>query len=362
MKNIRFNLGSINPRDGGPSVSGFAQVLAYERYKNLFRNAPMILDLENNTYDETSIDKNIQVNNWRCLDKPLRGMSFKRLRSLLSNRDELRVSTGSWKFFDLVSCLQLYLNRKLMLVLSPRGCFNSYQLGILKRILLLFYLITAWKTKRLFFHFLSDDEIQTTPKFFMIRLQKYSFTAMNTIDYKSLRNDFDVLQKTDYELGYFGRFIPEKNIEKLIRFAIKLNKTLLLCGPVSNYKKDLQEKYKNSAIMFIQPLYLKDKLRFFRRVKTVVLLSKSEGLPTSLLEAIYCNRSIICTEECNLPFEHELIGKVKLSELNLYSFKSVLQEVNNNIINGSRYDSSFRSNIGRDKFWPSLHKKLMRIE
>jgi glycosyltransferase involved in cell wall biosynthesis len=358
MSLIRFNLGSVDPKDGGPSVSGLAQILQYNTLKRIYDDIPLILELENNHQDIRQLKNMVQVIEWKCFNKPVKGISIKRLCYLLYFNAEIRISTGSWKFFDLLTCLQLFYCKKLKLVISPRGCFNTFQLSLFKKILLRFYILTAKRTGRLSFHFLDHSEILRAPENTRTHLQRYSFIAPNTIDTVALANDFQTLPNNEFDLGYFGRFVEEKNIVQLLEFAKTLKLRILLCGPPNQYKRQLEENYNSENIIFIDPLYGSCKKQFFERVSIVVLLSQSEGIPTSLLEAIYCKRPIICTFECNLPFDHVLIQKIPLKKLDLEYFKSALSNIYYEIDSGKQYLEEFNSALTVNKFWTSLHSHL----
>jgi glycosyltransferase involved in cell wall biosynthesis len=139
-----------------------------------------------------------------------------------------------------------------------------------------------------------------------IPVEKFSAPA------KSTKHSFGISEKT-HVIGFIGRFVEVKGIEYLIKAASLMKEKdvrFLMVG-------DGPQKPQIESL--IRSLGLKEKFIFagFRRdipnvlaaMDTFVISSTSEGLPTSLLEAMAARKACVVTD-IGLPIENRKTGLV----------------------------------------------------
>lgn len=128
------------------------------------------------------------------------------------------------------------------------------------------------------------------------------------------KNDFietDILEKFGIKKGkYFltiGRIDPVKKLDILIKAFIKFNskdKQLVLGGNCDNKYGSYLKELANSNIIFTGPVVGDDKETLLKNCYANCLVSSSEGMPISLLEAIIHSKPCIVTD---IPAIKEII-------------------------------------------------------
>ena len=112
-------------------------------------------------------------------------------------------------------------------------------------------------------------------------------------------------EKSNFFFCMYCRMIKEKGVFEYIEAANKINKTYknitfcLIGNPDSSNPTSISYKYLNSLNFSKFIIYLphqKNILKFILTSKVVVLPSYGEGLPASLLEALYLSKPIITTK------------------------------------------------------------------
>ncbi len=125
----------------------------------------------------------------------------------------------------------------------------------------------------------------------------------NILNRKDLIEEFKTKYniKTDFIIGWAGRFVIEKNLELLFRIIASLKRndiTLVLAGStdVCDYNlSDLENKYK------LKPVYTgflieTEKSIFYSSIDLYISTSKVEGFGVSVLESLLYEKPVISTE------------------------------------------------------------------
>jgi glycosyltransferase involved in cell wall biosynthesis len=109
-------------------------------------------------------------------------------------------------------------------------------------------------------------------------------------------------------LLYIGRITKKKGLEQTISAFNMFNRNsvhkLLIAGPID---PDYEEEFnilmnnKSDSIVVLGPSRGELKSTLFASSRAVILTSKSEGMPMSILEAMAYGKPVIISSQCNLP-------------------------------------------------------------
>jgi glycosyltransferase involved in cell wall biosynthesis len=125
---------------------------------------------------------------------------------------------------------------------------------------------------------------------------------------------------TTCNFTFLGRLHHKKSpYETALAFSSLLPKPsscqLVLAGPDQGEAKRIRElaATSNQDIQVPGPVFGDSKRALLQRTHFFILASKSEGMPTSVIEAMACGCIPIVTRECNLPelLDHELAIEVR---------------------------------------------------
>ncbi|QDQ42892.1 glycosyltransferase [Methylacidiphilum kamchatkense] len=126
---------------------------------------------------------------------------------------------------------------------------------------------------------------------------------------KAIINEI-ILPKNDPVLLFLGRIDAQKGVIEMLQafdYAWRQNPKIhfFVVGPSSGIYgqkayciyQSLQSK---SHIHWLGPVYGKDKWYLFKRADIFITLSKNEGLPIAVVEALGMGKPVIVTRECNI--------------------------------------------------------------
>lgn len=138
--------------------------------------------------------------------------------------------------------------------------------------------------------------------------------GINTDEYDNLpkKNEFKKkygIKNNEKVILYLGRIDKVKGIDFLIRAFFRISKIyndvkLVIIGPdwgfLPNLKFQVTELELNEKVLFIGPLYGKDKLKAYVDSDVYVLPSIYEIFPLTVLEACACEVPVIVTNKCGI--------------------------------------------------------------
>lgn len=121
----------------------------------------------------------------------------------------------------------------------------------------------------------------------------------NPVDLKFIRNKIHSLKKLKENKKYFissGRLVFQKGFDRLIRIFSKLpkNNHLIIMGEgpeLNNLKKITYENNLHTKISFIG--FQKNPWKWYASAKAILITSRWEGMPNSVLEALACGCKVI---------------------------------------------------------------------
>lgn len=111
-----------------------------------------------------------------------------------------------------------------------------------------------------------------------------------------------------------GRLVPEKDYQTLIRSAAEVRKKrpvrLMILGE-GEVRQELEELIKSLGLQqaILLPGFVDNPYPYIRRAAVFVLSSKTEGLPTALIEALACGTPVVATDCPSGPREVLVGGK-----------------------------------------------------
>lgn len=170
-------------------------------------------------------------------------------------------------------------------------------------------------------------------------------TYVNLPPYGSFRKKYGL--KDEKIILYLGRINKIKGIDLLLdAFSLmrKENKILIIIGPDEGFLDELKNKSRNLGIerhiLFIDPLFGKEKLEAYVDANIYVLPSRYEMFPLTVIESWACGTPVIVTEKCAIS---SFIGESgKVSKFNKNSLKDAIVEM----LNDKTKNASFS---GREK-------------
>lgn len=138
--------------------------------------------------------------------------------------------------------------------------------------------------------------------------KRFSFLKDKTLIVESNWIDTDIFvdqsnKKKHIDIGFIGRFNPQKNLELLIAAAKIVKCTLNLCGS-GEEKSKLEKLCTDRRFTISDPLENRDVPNLLNQFKIFVLPSHYEGNPKALLEAMSCKCAVIATD---VPGSREII-------------------------------------------------------
>jgi glycosyltransferase involved in cell wall biosynthesis len=187
-----------------------------------------------------------------------------------------------------------------------------------------------------------DQRISVLP--IPIMLKKYDHPNLKQT---AIRKELGISEKT-FVIGFVGRFSEEKNIMLLVKaydlftkIIVKEKTKLILIGD-GNQMSALKDFVKNLNLVddVIFTGFRADIPRLLRCIDIFVLPSKTEGCPTSLLEAMASGKAIIASDipaindivsdiNCVMRFNHKSADDLKNSMLQLYRDDDLRKKLGN---------------------------------
>ena len=215
----------------------------------------------------------------------------------------------------------------------------------------------------------ADDIIVVSSVISDILKNKYKRTKNVHIIYNGVK-DFEIIHSTNYitSLGAVpqkyilavGRFVEEKNFDKLIDVYIKLKKQLscqlVIAGDAdieTAYSRKLKEKAKLNGVILAGMVKNEKLAELFSHAALFVLPSSHEGLPLSLLEAMCYKRKVVISDiPANLSVNLEKESYFRLDDLNDL-FDKILYQLNLDSIE-KEYDISMYN-------WENIAIETIRV-
>lgn len=238
---------------------------------------------------------------------------------------------GFLKYFSLNMIVHVFKNIKKMDFVILNSCFNLYGIligwicaitrvpyfvyphGSLDEYVFKGFLKTFWWNaleKKIYFRAkgvvcLTENEKKQLQK---IKANKNLFVIPNGVNI-----NFPKREKKENKIKRFlflGRVVPKKGVDHLIKaFNYVLdnqsNVELVIAGPCEKkYQEYLISLLKSeylSKVVFLGPVYSKEKIDLIYNSDAFLLPSHSEGLPMSVLEAMALKTPVIISAFCNIP-------------------------------------------------------------
>jgi len=165
---------------------------------------------------------------------------------------------------------------------------------------------------------------------------------------------------------YLGRIHKIKGVDLLIEafslLCCKLdNIKLVIIGPDNGFLPTLKKQINNykleNKVLFLGPLYGRDKLEAYVDADVYVLPSRYETFPISVLEAAVCGTPVVITDRCGIVDIVE--GKLGyVSEFNAYSLmNTICVALTAGDLNNS-FNGAGTQIIDADFSWHDITKKI----
>ncbi len=121
------------------------------------------------------------------------------------------------------------------------------------------------------------------------------------------------LEKREYDIGYVGRLTKLKRVDWILKAAAKVNKEMKIIiigdGPEKENLEKLAKELGLKHIKFTGRVKHEELPKYYNQIKTLVLPSKKEGLPVSILEAKACGCRVLATPVGGVP---DIVEKASL--------------------------------------------------
>ena len=256
---------------------------------------------------------------------------------VLQKRDTYFVFHGTWFVIHWILA-QIILVLGGRYIHTPRGDLKSVamQQSKWKKKLFCKLVVKNFFKKATLVHFLNKSEHQQT----LLSLGLISLPhiispnglPMTNLKTRDSDNRKSYGKNTKIILGFIGRLdVWIKGIDRLIELAKYLNENknfdfeIRIAGPSNKKFEKWLERCEHDIprqVKFIGALYGQDKYRFISDIDILLLLSRTEGMPMVLLEAIQRQVQIICSND----FEIDL-GEVALPDLGIFQCNSYPEEL-----------------------------------
>lgn len=226
---------------------------------------------------------------------------------------------------------KICLRRGKPFVIQPHGSLNQYakksRFSFIKKLIIRYFSRFILGGEAIIA--LTKEEKESILKTFRLEDSKVKIVP-NGIDTEKLKKTGRInlyklynIKKDNKIVSFLGRIHFQKGLDRSIR-AIALLKnrlkiTFLIIGPDEGEKSNLMKLAKElkieSSLVFTGILTGERKLKTLKSSELSILLSRSEGLPTTLLESAALGLPIICSPESNFPeVDYYKVGKVVANE------------------------------------------------
>lgn len=202
-------------------------------------------------------------------------------------------------------------------VIQPHGSLSAYaknsRFKFLKRMIIKYFAEVAFFSQAVIV--LTQKEaanvLETYPKIkskIKIVANGINFRELGEIKKVNLHKIYNIPEENQI-IAYLGRIHFQKGLDRVIKMLPSLKNRpkviLLAIGPDEGEKNNLTnlaEKLRvKDQIIFTDMMTGKRKFETLKSANLSILLSRSEGLPTTLLESAGLGLPIVCSRESNLP-------------------------------------------------------------
>jgi len=113
--------------------------------------------------------------------------------------------------------------------------------------------------------------------------------------------------KDQIAVGYVGRLDPDKQVDRIIKEVTEF--PIVIVGPDEGIKKDLEKLAQNKQVTFLDPVPYEHISKIYCKLRYVILPSKYEGFPMTMLESLAHKRPFVSTPVGEVPdFLKEMFG------------------------------------------------------
>lgn len=240
------------------------------------------------------------------------GFSRDLLAVLEKEKPDIIDIQGTWMYYSYAAFKYKKKHPEVKIIYTPRGTLDRLpqgKLSLQKKLAMWLYERDNFKNADCFVA-LCQPEAESMRIF---GIQAPIVTIPNGFNLPSC--SANVIADENKTLLFVGRINPKKGIKELIE-ALNILKiesphlfdgwTLKIAGWDQNnhitFLKDLVKKYNlEDKVIFVGPVYGKDKEDLIKSSQAFVLTSFSEGMPMSVLEAWAYKLPVVMTDGCNLP-------------------------------------------------------------
>jgi glycosyltransferase involved in cell wall biosynthesis len=124
---------------------------------------------------------------------------------------------------------------------------------------------------------------------------------------------------------FLGRISPQKGVLEIVRafeqfWRSRRDPYLVIAGPPDGayaaiVAREIEHLQSRHNIRIVSPMYDQSKFELLEAASVFITLSKNEGLPITVLEAMSCGMPVLITDRANLPeVESRGAGKIVSSE------------------------------------------------
>ena len=266
------------------------------------------------------------------------------------------------------------------IIITIRGLGSTYiDGGIMNKFI--FFMYKIFKGKKISYVFQNKDDRNVFKKNNLLKNGNFFLIPGSGVDTNKFKKNLDYIHNSNFKnfnFLFIGRLIKHKGIDEFYKAALKLISTsktkinFIILGSFDkndsySIEKNLYDDIKkNKNFKLVE--FSDDVAHFIKKSHCVVLSSKREGMPMSLLEACSIGRPIISSD---VPGSKEIV----INDYNGYKYKSgnvndlykkMLSIVNlpkNKLIafcnNANQHvKKNFSSNLINDMYYEIIKKKL----
>ncbi len=237
--------------------------------------------------------------------------SFELIRRLKESREDIYHLHGPWFFSSLFATKLLKGQPKVMTVHGARiegwgptvsvldKLYRPFVRYILRNMRMVIALTKGEREYLLSRFKLSPDRIVVTPN--GVEVDKFAFerdAVKKFVEKNRLKED-------SFKVLYVGRFVSQKNPDKLISAVTRHMKTqnveaILIGEGAESYVAKLR-RMSDERVHILTKVRFEEIVAAYHASDLFVLLSPSEGLPTTMLEAMLCGLPILTTPVGGIP-------------------------------------------------------------
>jgi glycosyltransferase involved in cell wall biosynthesis len=316
--NVLFVVGAFPPafNEGGPGA------MVYALSKQLVKSGHSVYVITTNKHVDEKLEyTDVEVNykgidvyyaDWDRSIIPYKSSSLKRkVRDVVSNYDIMLLSS-SWTYYGIVAS-KAALSAGVPYAIYTHGSYHPERLNKSKIKKYLWWLLFDRRMYHLanFIIVMSGEEKKHAITFgIKNNIVTFPIGIDDSLLIKSIDNSCKLASVIDRNYFLFlSRVSKIKNIE---RTMVVLKDTLIqndiqfvVAGQGdSNYIANLKSFAKNLGIadrvVFLGQVSMDEKICLLIKAKFFVLLSRAEGLPQSVIEAMYFSLPTLVTRECNM--------------------------------------------------------------